>query len=128
MITVVNEQDEVIESKSRSDLVYPDDIYRASCLWLTNSAGEFLLTQRSFDKDKDPGVWDLAVSGTVRDGESYQECMVREAREELGLTDLLLKFGPKMFVEHSRRLYIQFFYSTCDVEIDQLILQEGEVV
>ena len=127
-ILIVNEQDEVIGSKLRLKLVYPDDIYRASCLWLTNSAGEFLLTQRSWKKDKDPGMWDMAVSGTVVVCETYTECIVREVSEELGIKGVDLKAGPKVFVQHSRRLFIQFYFATADISIEDFILQPSEVI
>ncbi len=45
-IIVVDENDNVIGSKSRDEIDYSKDIYRVSCLWVTNPKGEVLLAQR----------------------------------------------------------------------------------
>ena len=36
-------------------------------------------------KDTFPGAWDSSSSGHVDSGEDYDDCAVRELREELGL-------------------------------------------
>ena len=126
-IWVVDENDNVITTKERGTLDHPHDIYRASCLWLMNSKGEFLLTQRSFNKIKDAGLWMPATSGTVNVDENYDSNIITETEEEIGLTNLILIKGKKILASHVRRFYIQYYYSYMDVEIDDLILQTEEV-
>lgn len=43
-----------------------------------------LLQRRSMDKDIQPGRWDTAVGGHVDAGETIEEALLREAREEIG--------------------------------------------
>jgi len=64
IITIVNEDDEIIWEKDRSD-VTQDDIYRVSALEVRNSKGDFLLAQRGFLKRKWPWKRSVAVAGTV---------------------------------------------------------------
>ncbi len=45
----------------------------------------YLLLQRSPHKDFAPGVWEC-VTGRVEQGEGFSEALVREVREELGVT------------------------------------------
>ncbi|MDE5706082.1 NUDIX domain-containing protein, partial [Muribaculum sp.] len=45
------------------------------------------LQKRAMTKDIQPGKWDTAVGGHVDFGESVDEALRREAREELVLTD-----------------------------------------
>ena len=85
-IPIVNDNDEVIAAKNRSDLDYANDIFRTSSLWITNKKGEILLAQRAFDKQANPGKWGEAVGGVVEGEDSYDETIRREAEEELGLT------------------------------------------
>lgn len=46
--------------------------------------GKFLLGKRSELKKKAPGYW-CPVSGHIEPGESEEEAVIREAREELGV-------------------------------------------
>jgi len=93
-IFIVNEQDEVIGYKERN-LITRDDIYRVAGLWITNSRGDILLARRAFSKTHDPGKWGPAVSGTIAANETYEENIIKEAEEELGLTGLNLIPGSK---------------------------------
>lgn len=54
-------------------------------LHVFNSRGELYLQQRPDWKDIQPGRWDTAVGGHVDFGESVEEALWREAREELGI-------------------------------------------
>ena len=56
-------------------------------LHLFNSAGELFLQRRPAWKDIQPGKWDTACGGHVAFGETPEEALRREVREELGVTD-----------------------------------------
>jgi len=42
-IQIVNEQDQLVGTKERSELDYSIHIFRTSALWLTNPSGKVLL-------------------------------------------------------------------------------------
>ena len=50
----------------------------------TNTNIEYLIIKRS---EKDGGFWQ-GVTGTLEEGERLKECLVREIKEELGITDI----------------------------------------
>lgn len=54
-------------------------------LHIYNKEGDLLLQKRSQTKDIQPGKWDTAVGGHVDYGESIEEALRRETREELGI-------------------------------------------
>ena len=54
-------------------------------LHVIDAEGRIYLQKRSMHKDIAPGRWDTSVGGHVDFGESLQDAVVREAREELGL-------------------------------------------
>ncbi len=54
-------------------------------LHVIDAEGRIYLQKRSMRKDIAPGRWDTSVGGHVDFGESLQDAVVREAREELGL-------------------------------------------
>lgn len=82
---VVNERDEVIDRKPRSEVHRLGLLHRAIHVIVFNSRGEVFLQKRSMTKDREPGKWDSASSGHVDAGEDYDACAVRELREEIGL-------------------------------------------
>jgi len=130
-IVIVDKNDNVIGYKYRKSLVDEKDIYRVTALWLTNSHGEILFAQRSFDKNNDPGKWGPAVAGTVDEGESYEDNIYKEAEEELGIKDIKFEFGPKTSTLErpgAKHLHFtQWFIANIDRSIEDFKIQEDEV-
>ena len=82
---VVNDRDEVIDRKPRSEVHRLGLWHRAIHVLVFNAKGEVFLQKRSMLKDTAKGKWDSASSGHVDSGEDYDTCAVRELREEIGL-------------------------------------------
>ena len=82
---VVNERDEVVGRRPRSEVHRLGLMHRAAHVLVFNAAGQVFLQKRSLKKDRQPGVWDSSASGHVDAGEDYDACVVRELREEIGL-------------------------------------------
>jgi len=55
-------------------------------LHVFNSRGEVYLQKRPEWKDIQPGKWDTSVGGHIDYGESPEQALIREVREELGIT------------------------------------------
>lgn len=56
-------------------------------LHIIDRYGHIYLQKRSLEKKIQPGKWDTAVGGHVAYGESIQEALFREAREELRFSE-----------------------------------------
>jgi isopentenyldiphosphate isomerase len=126
-IPIVDEHDEIISYKERSDLDYNHDIFRTASLWIMNNNNEVLLAQRKFDKKVDPGKWAEAVGGTVEGNDSYLSTITREATEELGLRDLKVVVGPKQFITVPCRYFVQWYETRIDKPITDFKIQKEEV-
>ena len=125
-IPIVDENDKVIEYRERNDLDI-NDIYRVSSLWITDTDGNILLARRAFDKSHDPGKWGTAVAGTVEEGETYEENILKEAGEELGLKNIRPITGTKKLKENKWNYFVQEFLLTLSVGFDDFKIQKDEV-
>jgi len=124
---IVDARDTVVGAKPRNKIDFEKDYFRSSGLWLTNTKGQVLIAQRVLSKDKDPGKWGPAVGGTLEVGETYESNAHKEASEELGLTGVKLKMGPKMKVIIPRHCFCQWFIANCDKTENEFTLQTSEV-
>jgi isopentenyldiphosphate isomerase len=82
---VVNERDEVVDRKPRSEVHRLGLLHRAVHVLVFDSRGRVFLQKRSMKKDRQPGLWDSSASGHVDSGEDYDACCLRELQEEIGL-------------------------------------------
>ena len=71
--------------------------------------GKLLILKRKDDDDTYPGVWDC-IGGHFEKGESAEECMLREAREEAGQTMKIVRGGPliEFLDEYGRAVAVPF--------------------
>jgi len=71
--------------------------------------GKLLILKRREDDDSYPGVWDC-VGGHFEKGESAEDCMLREAREEAGQKMKIVRGGPliEFLDEYGRAVAVPF--------------------
>ncbi len=117
--------DEIIGYQERSD-PNPDSICRITALWLTNEKDEILIAQRSFSKKHGPGQWGPAVAGTVEKGETYDSNILKEAEEEIGLTNTKLLLAHKVLEVTSHKYFLQWYVATVSSEYP-FVKQDDEV-
>ena len=125
-IPIVDEDDNVIGHRERYDRDF-NSIYRVSSLWVTDIDGKILLARRAFNKSHDPGKWGPAVAGTVEEGESYEENIMKEAEEELGLKNIKLTTGAKKRRKTKWNYFVQEFLLTLPTSFNDFKIAENEV-
>jgi isopentenyl-diphosphate delta-isomerase type 1 len=82
----VDKNDKVIGYRPKEEFHNSELIHRSSHLFLFNSKGELLVQKRSKKKKIYPGLLDISVSGSVLKGETYEQTMEREQKEELNIS------------------------------------------
>ena len=125
-IPIVDENDNIIEYRER-DNRDTSAIYRVSSLWITDTDGKILLARRAFNKSHDPGKWGPAVAGTVEEDETYEENIIKEAEEELGLKNIKPTFGIKKLRKTKWTYFVQEFLLILPVGFDEFKIAEDEV-
>jgi isopentenyldiphosphate isomerase len=96
LLQIVDREGNPVGSAPRSECHgNPDLIQAVVHLHLFDRSGRLYLQKRAADKDRYPGCWDTSVGGHVAPGESPDQAIRREAREELGidLSDLIETAG-----------------------------------
>lgn len=84
-------------------------------LHVFNSQGEIYLQKRPLWKKIQPGRWDTAVGGHVDCGETPETALLRETREEIGLTGFTPVFVARYVFESAvERELVHVFRTTTD--------------
>lgn len=113
LFPIVNEQGETIGKITRREAHDGTKILHPVVhLHVFNSKGELYLQHRPEWKDIQPGKWDTATGGHVDYGETTEQALVREVREELGITDFSPEFVCRYVFEGKREKELVYVHKT----------------
>jgi len=109
-IDIIDKNNNVIDRVPRSEMRKKNLRYRVSAVFVFNSRGEVLITKRTKTKDVYPGLYEIP-GGALSSGESYEQNVIRELREELGIIRPRLKFLFDISYEDNFKKEIAKVYS-----------------
>lgn len=98
-------------------------------LHLFSKDGKIFLQKRSMMKDILPGRWDTSVGGHIEPGETIEDALFREAREETGLKNFEPQFVNKYIWESPQERELVFSFTTVSdykPVIDRNEIDEGK--
>lgn len=98
-------------------------------LHVLNSEGQLYLQKRSENKDIQPGKWDTSVGGHVDYGETVEDALLREVKEELGIVDFLPRFILSyVFESKQEKELVNTYMTVYDGEVlpDPVEISEGK--
>ena len=109
----------------RGDPFKEGEYYICCEVWLLNSKGEMLITQRHPSK-KAGGLWEF-VGGGVLAGETTAQAAAREVKEEIGiaLTESELSL---LHVYKQRNYFMDIYIVKKDVNIRDIVLDKNETI
>jgi isopentenyldiphosphate isomerase len=127
LFDIIDREDHIIGKATRQQVHgNPDLIHRVIHILIFNSAGDWYLQQRNWNKDTQPGKWDTAVGGHVDMGESYDDAAQREMEEELGIVDIKPDFLYKFF--HSNDFESEMVSTYSCIWDGEFLLNSDEIV
>ncbi len=105
---------------------FTDGEYYVCCeVWLQNSKGEMLITQRHPNK-KAGGLWEF-VGGGVLAGETTTQASVREVKEELGITINECELSL-IHIYRQKNYFMDIYLVKKDAELHTLVLDKNETI
>ena len=109
----------------RGDAFAEGEYYVCCEVWIQNSEGKLLMTQRHPDK-KAGGLWEFTGGGVLA-GETTKQACVRELEEELGVSAEETELSLLEVYQH-KNYFMDIFVIKRDVDTATLKLQPSEVV
>jgi len=83
---IIDSSGKIIGKSSREECHSDKSLaHRVVHVLVFNSKGELFLQKRSMNKDIQPGKWDTSVGGHLHFGETFEQAVCREMKEELGI-------------------------------------------
>lgn len=98
-------------------------------LHVFDTEGRLYLQKRADNKDIQPGKWDTSVGGHVDYGEDIETALIREVREELGITDFEPVFILRYEFRSEREAELVHSYYTIysgEIQPDIVEISEGK--
>ena len=101
---VVGDKDNVTGRTTRKEAHSKGIIHRSVMFFIVDRRGRVLVNHRTADKEFYPEYWSIALGGHVQSGESYEQAVAREAKEEAGIDakPMFLAYFRKRFDKKDR--------------------------
>ncbi len=117
-------------AKPRS-LVHKDgDWHRTVHVYITNNQGEFLVHLRSPQKESFANRWDTKFGGHVTAGKSYDETVLEELEQEIGLKIPLADLTPQgihTYNGETNNEHVKLYFYTYNDDLATLVFSDNEV-
>src|SRR3989344_1914712 len=85
LVDIVNEDDEIIDAKTRTEAHRTGLLHREIHVWMRDKGRNIIFQRRGLDRQS-AGLLDATVGGHVNKGEDYLSAAIRETKEETGIS------------------------------------------
>ena len=105
-----------------------DGLFHLVCeVLVKHKDGSYLLMQRDYEKESDPGMFEATAGGSALKGESPVSAAIRELREETGIiAGKLTQIGGR--ISYNRHALLYQFLCVTDCDKAAIALQQGETI
>lgn len=107
----------------------PDGAYHLVCeVVVRTTDGDFLLMQRSWEKEVSPGSWEIGAGGSALKGENALTGARRELLEETGIEAAEGLRELYHMIHHRHHAIYQGYLLVTDWPKEKIVLQAGETI
>lgn len=89
--------------------------------------GKLILSKRSKTKYPFPDTWCCAVGGKVASGETEEDAVIREMREEIGVNFPVIKISSTVYDKEDYKGIFNVFTSVSPIDLKDFVLDEAEI-
>jgi 8-oxo-dGTP diphosphatase len=112
--------------KRRADILHAGEYFLTVLVWILNSDGKFLITQRSPNKGY-PLMWEC-TGGLATAGDDSLAAAIREVKEETGLSVLPQNGRLVHSFSNGKDRHLDVWLFRQNFDLREIALQEGETV
>ncbi len=128
-LDVVNEENEVIDKKPRKEVHEKCLPHRTVMFFVKSKDDKILVTKRSEDKEFFPGYWSIVLGGHVVSGDTYEETISKEMKEEINTIGEFTKLGEFVKDIEEETEYVNLYQvhvNKDDIKLLDKEFEEGE--
>ena len=125
--SVVDEDDKIIGKATREEIHKKKLIHRSVMFFIFDKKGRILVTQRTKNKEFFKEYWSIGLGGHVLAGETHDEAVVREVKEEANIDEkpFFMDSFKLRFPEESENARVYGFVTDKKPELDPFEVNQG---
>lgn len=104
LVDVIDEAGRVVATVTRREMRVRRLPHRCTYVLVFNQDGDLFVHLRTATKDVYPSHWDVTIGGVLAAGETFDEGVLRETREELGVDGALEPIFPFNYADELTRV------------------------
>ncbi len=127
LFSVVDEDDNVIGKANRTEVHVKGLIHRSVMFFIFDKKDRIFITQRTKNKEFFKEYWSIGLGGHVNAGETYDDAVVREVKEEADINEKPFFMGSfKLRIpEENENVRVYGFVTDKKPELDPFELKQG---
>ncbi len=126
---IVDDNNNIIGESTRKQAHEKGLTHKSVMFFIFNKKGELFLNQRSTKKEFNPGYYSIVLGGHVTKGDSYEQTVIREAKEEAGITEkphFLANFQSRYKEKDKENVALYYFVINREPILDKNEIEHGK--
>jgi len=131
LFDIVDDDNNIIGTATRKEAHEKGFLHKSGIFFIFNKKGQLFMNRRSLKKEFEPGVFSLVLGGHVIKGDSYEQTVIREAKEEAGITSkphYLANFKSRFKEKDKENAALYYFIIDHEPILDKTERESGRFI